>query len=79
MAKLDKITIRGFKSIEKLEDFKLESLNVPIGANGAGKSNFQLAGLSLPRYKHDRGHASGGWRRTVSDTSNRCIKSGRIL
>lgn len=35
-----KLTIRGFKSIQKLEDFKLEPLNVLIGANGAGKSNF---------------------------------------
>lgn len=40
MAKLDKLSIRGFKSIEKLEDFGLQSLNVLIGANGAGKSNF---------------------------------------
>ena len=38
--KLDKLTIRGFKSIESLEDFKLGNLNVLIGANGAGKSNF---------------------------------------
>ncbi|MFN0315031.1 MAG: AAA family ATPase, partial [Burkholderiales bacterium] len=30
----------GFKSIRKLEDFELRSLNVLIGANGAGKSNF---------------------------------------
>lgn len=35
-----KITIEGFKSIQKLEDFELRSLNVLIGANGAGKSNF---------------------------------------
>lgn len=40
MAKLDKISIRGFKSIEKLDDFELKSLSVLIGANGAGKSNF---------------------------------------
>lgn len=40
MAKLNKVTIRGFKSIEKLETFDLGSLNVLIGANGAGKSNF---------------------------------------
>ncbi len=40
MAKLDKLSIRGFKSIEKLEGFELQSLNVIIGANGAGKSNF---------------------------------------
>jgi predicted ATPase len=34
------MTVRGFKSIRELEDFKLERLNVLIGANGAGKSNF---------------------------------------
>ena len=36
---LDKLTIRGFKSIRQLEDFEFKSLNVLIGANGAGKSN----------------------------------------
>lgn len=35
-----KITIEGFKSIRKLESFELGALNVLIGANGAGKSNF---------------------------------------
>lgn len=37
---IDKLTIKGFKSIESLEHFELDSLNVLIGANGAGKSNF---------------------------------------
>jgi predicted ATPase len=37
---LDKITIKGFKSIRVLEDFELTNLNVLIGGNGAGKSNF---------------------------------------
>ena len=37
---LKKLTIEGFKSIRRLEDFELRSLNVLIGANGAGKSNF---------------------------------------
>ena len=37
---LEKLTIRGFKSIRNLEDFELKSLNILIGANGAGKSNF---------------------------------------
>jgi len=40
MQKLDKITIENFKSIRKLENFELKNLNVLIGANGAGKSNF---------------------------------------
>src|SRR5208337_1573992 len=37
---IERITIEGFKSIRKLEDFELRPLNVLIGANGAGKSNF---------------------------------------
>jgi predicted ATPase len=37
---LKKLTIKGFKSIESLVDFELGALNVLIGANGAGKSNF---------------------------------------
>lgn len=37
---LDKVTIKGFKSIKTLENFELSSLNVLIGGNGAGKSNF---------------------------------------
>src|SRR5579883_2155304 len=37
---IKKLTIEGFKSIRKLEDFPLLGLNVLIGANGAGKSNF---------------------------------------
>lgn len=38
--KLKTVTLRGYKSIVKLEDFALRNLNVLIGANGAGKSNF---------------------------------------
>lgn len=34
------ISIRGYKSIRELEDLALGNLNVLIGANGAGKSNF---------------------------------------
>jgi len=37
---LDKVTIKGFKSMRSLEDFELKNLNVLIGGNGAGKSNF---------------------------------------
>lgn len=36
---LRKITVSGFKSIEHVE-IELQALNVLIGANGAGKSNF---------------------------------------
>lgn len=38
--KLDKLTIKGFKSIKELVDFEVRDLNVLIGANGSGKSNF---------------------------------------
>lgn len=37
---LNKLTIKGFKSIRALEEFELRDLNVLIGGNGAGKSNF---------------------------------------
>jgi predicted ATPase len=40
MDKLTKLTLRGFKSIRELKDFEFRHLNVLIGANGAGKSNF---------------------------------------
>ena len=37
---LNQITINGFKSIKALEHLPLSALNLLIGANGAGKSNF---------------------------------------
>ena len=37
---LDRLTIKGFKSIRFLEEFELTNLNILIGGNGAGKSNF---------------------------------------
>lgn len=37
---LKSISIQGFKSIQNLDGLKLNGLNVLIGANGAGKSNF---------------------------------------
>lgn len=39
MKKLDRIQIRNYKSIRNL-DLELSALNVLIGANGSGKSNF---------------------------------------
>lgn len=39
MNSISKITIKGFKSINDLENFELKALNLFIGANGAGKSN----------------------------------------
>lgn len=40
MSKIDKLTIQGFKSIRSLDKLQLKNLNVLIGANGVGKSNF---------------------------------------
>ncbi len=40
MSSVKSLTITGYKSIRELRDFKLGDLNVLIGANGAGKSNF---------------------------------------
>lgn len=40
MLDLDRLTVRGFTSIRALEDFRLGALNVLIGPNGGGKSNF---------------------------------------
>jgi len=34
------ITLKGYKSLRQLDDFELASVNVLIGANGSGKSNF---------------------------------------
>ncbi len=40
MPELDSITIKGFKSIASIEGLELRPINVLIGANGSGKSNF---------------------------------------
>ena len=38
--RLEKITLKGFKTIQSLVDFEPRPLSVLIGPNGAGKSNF---------------------------------------
>ncbi len=38
--KLKSFSIKGFKSIKAIENFEPGSLNILIGSNGAGKSNF---------------------------------------
>ena len=40
MSSVQSLTVTGYKSIRELRDFPLTNLNVLIGANGAGKSNF---------------------------------------
>ncbi|MBI9109357.1 MAG: AAA family ATPase [Spirochaetales bacterium] len=39
MSSLDRLTIKGFKSIKELTDLKLNNLNILVGGNGAGKTN----------------------------------------
>lgn len=61
---LDKLTIRGFKSIRKLEDFELKKLNVFVGANGSGKSNlvsfFRMLSSLIDGTLEDYVRESGG-------------------
>jgi predicted ATPase len=40
MPSLDYVTVKGFKSISSIEKLALAPVNVLIGANGSGKSNF---------------------------------------
>lgn len=40
MSSVRSLTVSGYKSIRELKNFTLDNLNVLIGANGAGKSNF---------------------------------------
>lgn len=40
MNEVEKITVRGFKSIAAIEELQLGAINVLIGPNGSGKSNF---------------------------------------
>jgi predicted ATPase len=40
VAQLQSITIKGYKSIRELIDFEVRPINLLIGANGTGKSNF---------------------------------------
>ena len=40
MSAVNSLTVTGYKSIRELRDLELTNLNVLIGANGAGKSNF---------------------------------------
>lgn len=40
MSSVRSLSITGYKSIRGLKEFKLNELNVLIGSNGAGKSNF---------------------------------------
>lgn len=53
MSSVRSLSVSGFKSIRELKDFELTNLNVLIGANGAGKSNFiGLFRLLSEMYEH---------------------------
>ncbi len=61
------LTIHGFKSIEALENLEPGKLNILIGANGAGKSNFvdffrmlrAMADEGLQKYINEAGGGDG--------------------
>lgn len=89
MARMDRLTVRGFKSIRALEDFELRNLNVLIGANGAGKSNLlslfrmleQLSRKRLQLFVRESGGPErllfGGPRRTSSVSADVVFDGGR--
>lgn len=62
---IDRIYIDNFKSIRHLNEIEIRSLNILIGANGVGKSNFisffkllnNIAEGNLPSYIADSGYA----------------------
>lgn len=62
---IDAISIKNYKSIKELDNFKLSNLNILIGANGAGKSNFisffkmlnRMIESKLQEYIKDQGGA----------------------
>ncbi len=55
-APIKELTVEGFKSIRKLDKFELPNLNVLIGANGAGKSNFVEAFRLIREVASERLH-----------------------
>lgn len=64
---IQSLTIENFKSIKKLTKFELRNINIFIGSNGAGKSNFlsffnllrNLIDENLPQYVAKSGKADG--------------------
>lgn len=88
MARMDRLTVRGFKSIRALDNFELRGLNVLIGANGAGKSNLlslfrmleQLARKRLQLFVRDSGGPEkllfGGRRRTSTVSADVVFDGG---
>jgi predicted ATPase len=60
MPALDRITLKGFKSIKELIDFELKPINILVGANGAGKSNL------VDFFRMLRAMAEGGFQKFVA-------------
>ena len=64
---LERLSVKGFKSIRELKDFPLNDLNVFVGANGAGKSNLielfrmlmAMAGKNFSKFVLVRNGADG--------------------
>ena len=58
-------TIKGFKSIASVDKLELRAINVVIGANGSGKSNFIGAFSFLHEIREGRLNeyvrTAGGW------------------
>ena len=54
MVTVERLSVQGFKSIRALEEFELRRVNVLIGANGAGKSNFLDVFRMLSQLAHGR-------------------------
>ena len=71
MSAISKIRIEGYRSIAAIRELELRSINVLIGANGSGKSNF------LGAFKLMRSAVLGG--REVSDHVARCGGADRLL
>lgn len=62
---IQNLTIENFKSIKRLQNFELHNINILIGSNGAGKSNFlsffsllkNIIDTKLVDYVHKQGGA----------------------
>ena len=90
MPRVDRITIRGFKSIHALDDFELRPLTALIGPNGSGKSNLlavfrMLSALAQGRFqlfvrKEDGPDALlfGGRKRTAAIYARAVLDGGRF-
>jgi predicted ATPase len=65
------VSIRGFKSIENLDNFEPGRINLLIGPNGAGKSNF----ISFFRMLSWAANSSGQFQRHLNDMGG----AGKVL